>query len=771
MSIIPEMTVENPSMGLGLQGISDWTTQQPFLNVFKTARPWIGHTESQWGGLDPALTEEVLDENGYLTRMPDGATTMTSIFLTELPAEMTSMAGTYRVTYEGEGQININGAQNVRYEDGEIWFDYTPRDTNLMSLDISSINPDDYVKNIAVVHENNIEAYDAGEMFNREWLELVDDFRVLRMMDWMATNNSPITSWDERATEDSATWAGEKGAPIEVMVELANQTGTDPWFTIPHLADEDYIREFTTYVRDNLDPDLKPYFEYSNEVWNWQFDQAQYANAQGQALWPGQGDAWVQFYGMKSAEMAGIIDSVYGPDVDDRVFKVITTQTGYLGLEKSILEAPNYVEDTGNPEPHTLFNSYAVTGYFGGNFGGEKADTVLGWISESYDAAVAEADEMGLTGSARSSYIAEHRYDDAMVLSIRELRDGSVTGDASGTLENLYEQFEYHSKVAADHDLRMVMYEGGTHVVGLGNYQNNDELTAFFTHLNSSEEMAGLYGELIEGWHENGGTLFNAFVDVGSHGKYGSWGAREHLDDDSPRWKELVEKNAIPPSWEEIRAEGAFVGSRENSLEGPADPEEPEEPVDPVDPPVEPEEPPVGPQEPEEPPVQPEEPPVEPEVPVTPPVDPVDPPVQPEEPVTPPVDPEEPEEPVTPPVEPEEPPVDPEEPVTPTDPTTPENPDEGEEEDPQDEDSGKGGACFVATAAYGHRGHPEVAALRHFRDNHLVRTGAGRAFVRTYWIVGPRIATMVGSETVAGRATRAILGRAVRSLRKRGLCD
>ena len=95
-------------------------------------------------------------------------------------------------------------------------------------------------------------------------------------------------------------------------------------------------------------------------------------------------------------------------------------------------------------------------------------------------------------------------------------------------------------------------------------------------------------------------------------------------------------------------------------------------------------------------------------------------------------------------------------PVTPTDPGNPEDPDD-EEEDPQDEDSGKGGGCFVATAAYGTRNHPDVVDLRAFRDEVLVRSAAGRAFVRTYWVVGPKLARVIRSDGASGTAMRRAL--------------
>lgn len=78
------------------------------------------------------------------------------------------------------------------------------------------------------------------------------------------------------------------------------------------------------------------------------------------------------------------------------------------------------------------------------------------------------------------------------------------------------------------------------------------------------------------------------------------------------------------------------------------------------------------------------------------------------------------------------------------------------EEDGQQQD-GSGGACFVATAAYGDRMHPDVVTLRRLRDEILVNHRTGQAFIRVYWSVGPRIARLVDCRRATGRLARLLL--------------
>ena len=57
--------------------------------------------------------------------------------------------------------------------------------------------------------------------------------------------------------------------------------------------------------------------------------------------------------------------------------------------------------------------------------------------------------------------------------------------------------------------------------------------------------------------------------------------------------------------------------------------------------------------------------------------------------------------------------------------------------------------CFVITATMGDEQHPHVLFLRSFRDNLLVRTALGSAFVRWYYQYGPILAGHIASSRLA----------------------
>lgn len=530
------------AMALHLSGIKDWSTQQPFIDVMKAARTWIGHMPGQWGGASHAdlAAAGYLDENGWPVEIPPELGSIGTVVLTSMPEEARTLAGRYVLRFEGDGIVEVGGrARNVRYGKNEVRFDYEPGSD---SVDIRIQRTDrkktgDYLRNITIVKEDNLAIFEAGAVFNPDFLRRLEGFEALRFMDWMETNDSEQSGWADRPRVTDYTYS-LRGVPAEVMLDLANLLGADAWFNMPHLADDDYIRRFATLVRNGLWTDLTAYVEFSNEVWNWQFEQARWAGRMAQERW-NRDNGWVQYYALRASQAAAIWSEVYGADAEDRLVNVISTQTGWLGLEKDILDPPLLRQEQPDRAPvHSFFDAYAITGYFGHALGQEdRAPMVREWIADSRAQAEQAAEAEGLTGAARDSYVAAHQYDVATALAGAELRDGLSSGEEDGTLNHLLGTLiPHHADVARAHGLDLVVYEGGTHLAGRGPVRDDEALTGFFSHVNYSHEMGALYTELLSGWQAVGGRLFTVFADVARPSRWGSWGTLRHLSDDNPRW-------------------------------------------------------------------------------------------------------------------------------------------------------------------------------------------------------------------------------------------
>ncbi|MGY3438345.1 MULTISPECIES: calcium-binding protein [unclassified Marinovum] len=548
----------NPSIAMGLNGIADWSTQQPFIDVMKSARPWIGHLPKQWGGWTAEMLADKghLDAAGWVTQIPIGVDRIETFLLTDMPPEAVSLKGRYRVTWEGAGKLDIVGNARVQSTaDHELWFLYEPGE-GTVAVQINETDPrgtGDYIRNIKVMREEHVPLYEVGMVYNPAFIDRIKDLRALRFMDWMFTNGSPKVTWEDRARPEDYTYV-RRGVPVDHIAALANLVGADPWVSMPHMAEDGYVRAYAEALRDRLDPRLMTYVEYSNEVWNRIFPQATWAVEQADARWGDAAgeDGWMQFAGMRAAQVADIWTEVFGAEAKARLVNVIGVHTGWPGLEEPQLDAPLWQAE-GNAPPAERFHAYAVSGYFGhrvGNAeGGQKVRTLLdGAASRARKAGAAQ----GLQRVALREHIKAHQFDGTVAPMIEEVRSG-------GLHELTTELWPYHADVARRHGMDMIMYEGGTHILGHGAWQEDEEVTAYFHRLNYAPEMGEIYNDLLAGWRAAGGTLFNAFVDIGAPSKFGSWGNLRHLDDSTPRWDALMAFNAEELGDWQARAPGTFL--------------------------------------------------------------------------------------------------------------------------------------------------------------------------------------------------------------------
>lgn len=521
--------LSDPTLVMNLSPVNDFGTQAAFIDIMKNAR--LFNAPKEGGGFykNKELRDAgVFDENGYPTFFPEDAASFKTLWDWGHGGHQSAEArsGTYILEYEGEGEINLGWyAKIVSKEPGRIVFDNEAGAKFFMEIKETDPNgTGDYIRNISIIKEEHVELHEAGAIFNPDWLEVIEDVQTIRFMEWMRTNHSVNGEWDDRPTVDDASYGTYKGVPVEVMVELANQTGTDPWFNMPHFATEEYIREFAIYVRDNLDPDLRASVELSNEVWNPAF-------SQGHRLAAAQKEEWgvhraIDSYSKAATEMALIWDEVFADEPDGRIQKVLGTQTNNPWITSRSLSNPTWeeLEPETYVRPGDVFDAVAVTTYFGGRYATDP--TLRARLEEA---------------------IADPETD-----AFEWLRDDLLyNAETRGSIPYIAERWAQHKNILDQNGgIDLIAYEGGQHVHHLfATNGSGIELSSFFADFVRSEEMAEVYEASWNAWTEVSDGGYNQFGDVSPSSKWGSWGLYNYLGDETPRSEFLEQANAETGSW------------------------------------------------------------------------------------------------------------------------------------------------------------------------------------------------------------------------------
>ena len=96
--------------------------------------------------------------------------------------------------------------------------------------------------------------------------------------------------------------------------------------------------------------------------------------------------------------------------------------------------------------------------------------------------------------------------------------------------------------VADKYRLKLVCYEAGQHLVGVGGGENNGELTKLLIAANRHARMGEIYGKYLDAWRDLGGDLMCIFSSVAASSKWGSWGLLEGANESSaPKFNAVME--------------------------------------------------------------------------------------------------------------------------------------------------------------------------------------------------------------------------------------
>lgn len=478
-----------PALGINLNGPADWNTEIPFADVFHFSRTWISQKPGAGWGKGPTLD---LDENGWIRRFEPGCHAETPLCTIEgghYPK------GAFTVLWEGEGRIELSKGKEVSRSPHQLVQNIDPA-TGGFFLRLKETDPKNPVRNIRVLLPGTTAEAVLKNPWNPGFLKRWKGMACVRFMDFQETNNSHQTVWDDRPRVSHATYT-TKGVPVELLCDLANRLHANAWFCIPHLADDDYVRNFARLVNEKLDKGLKAYVEYSNEVWNSQFQQNKYAvkRAQEKKLSTRPHELAWRFTAERSMEIfkifeeewkerSGLVRVLPAHSANILAAKDITTFKG-AGRHADVLAIAPYIS-MNIPDKGT----------------GLTAETVAGWTVDQF------LDEVEAK---------------ALLDSIRWIKENKAVADA--------------------HGLRLVAYEAGQHFVGTLGGENNADLTKLLHAANAHPRMETIYQKYYEAWEAAGGDLLCHFSSVSQWSKWGSWGLLQYADEDpqkSPKFRGTI---------------------------------------------------------------------------------------------------------------------------------------------------------------------------------------------------------------------------------------
>ena len=483
-------------VGINLAGIAYWTTQFPFADLVKNSDGWSLRERGGAGGAKP-----VLNADGYPASLAPGQRAVLAVAW----SDTRYATGEYVVRWDGDGEIGFPGVAakvtsrapgravvDVRENRGQLW------------VSIERTNPADPLRRLRFLWPGTESTHEA-QPFNPEFLAKLAPFQTLRFMDWGATNGSPVAHWSERAQPGELTYASPRGVPVESMIALANALHADPWFCIPHQADDDYVRRFAALVQERLEPGLVATIEYSNEVWNGGFAQARWALAQSQRLGlPSPSGQASAFYAERVLNIAAIFADVFGAAQRKRWSVVVAGQAAWT----------------------------------------QFAANALAWKDTA-----ARVDALAIAPYFRAAAAADPKQVDATLALDADAIHAQMLASIDGEVRS---RIAENAKLAQRHRLRLVGYEGGAH--DTSSYfpaDKQDRMTAFFASAHRHPRMRDVYRRYYETWIEAGGAVLNQYNDIGRWSKWGFWSVLEHVTQDSasaPKYQALLETIAAHPA-------------------------------------------------------------------------------------------------------------------------------------------------------------------------------------------------------------------------------
>lgn len=474
--------------------------------------------------------------------------------------------------WKGKGRISFEGMEvtnsNIPYIDrGNSWTptgSYAGRNYEFTStnggrvvnrhfwmihgwvLNILESDPTDPIRDIEYLYPGQEANYDGGQRFTPLFLERMRQFKSLRYMSYL--NSNDIASrrvmaeghpyhdshmitwlrWNERTPENYYTINNGNGGNYEYIIDLANQTQTDPWINIPYCAGTTYADSVVRLFMEKLDPDRTLYIEVGNELWNYAPDfNGFFWHARKRVReYPGLGD--VEARGAYLNTIFKQVTETAGPRNLTRIQRVVGAFPRYYDINNRTIQMI---------DSH-YWDALATTWYFSlsadntSNNTCRNSQSGTNWRSVLYNWHLAHPnDQAGFNQMYRNSLLNEFRC------------QGGYRNNVDAVLAR------YHNK-------SLICYEGGNHtfygcsngptgakLTGEGpnfetpaypNYITDNSFINAVCVADESPEMGEVFNEVIDSLQAAGYSLANHLAFSGTSSCYGVWHLIQSRDIEAP---------------------------------------------------------------------------------------------------------------------------------------------------------------------------------------------------------------------------------------------
>ncbi len=259
------------SFGTNLWSSTYYNPDNMYVDLFMHCTGWFNNTTP------PTLNSEGYPVSGSATCLMDTGGYPSGIYQFYGKGKFTiDFRGSSYSNWPNNGTIpgtqqTVNGVTTALVQITTLPADlgaYNGSPQGSLLCDITVTDPNDLPTDFHLIEPGYKAWPDTNAEFTNEFLQALQPFTCFRLMQWMGTIASPVTSWAKRP-QPNVFGQDNRGCAYERFIELANATNRDIWINIPIRADDTWAVGMAQLLKAKLKPGLHCYIELGNELWNW----------------------------------------------------------------------------------------------------------------------------------------------------------------------------------------------------------------------------------------------------------------------------------------------------------------------------------------------------------------------------------------------------------------------------------------------------------------------------------------------------------------------